>query len=170
MSAANLLAFVGIGSNLPQGVSSPIALVLRARDELRQLAIDGQVQLSSFYLSDPKDCPPESPVFINAVAAFTPLTELHEAKLLLMATQILELASGRERSVRNAPRTLDLDLLWCRDEVSDTDFLTLPHPRCHLHRYVLEPWIELVGTEFMLKGKSLGEYLALCQDPPLKRL
>ena len=62
------------------------------------------------------------------------------------ALQAIELAAGRERPYRNAPRTLDLDLLRFGDVQMQTERLTLPHPRMLERAFVLEPMAELVGA------------------------
>jgi 2-amino-4-hydroxy-6-hydroxymethyldihydropteridine diphosphokinase len=55
----------------------------------------------------------------------------------------VEYSLGRTRETPMAPRTIDLDLLLYRDMISETEFLTLPHPRLHLRRFVLTPLAEL---------------------------
>ena len=83
---------------------------------------------------------PEQPDYFNAVAridtALDPDTLLHE----LLA---LERDHGRTRSTPNAPRTLDLDLLLYSDRIISLGHLTVPHPRMHLRRFVLEPLLEI---------------------------
>jgi len=80
------------------------------------------------------------PDFINAVVALdTGLAPLE----LLAELQALELAAGRERPYRNAPRTLDLDLLIHGDAALDTPVLTLPHPRMSQRAFVLVPLAEI---------------------------
>ena len=72
---------------------------------------------------------------------------------LLHALQALELQSGRERPYKNAPRTLDLDLIFYGDVALSTPELTLPHPRWHERAFVLQPlaevWPERVSTELL---------------------
>jgi 2-amino-4-hydroxy-6-hydroxymethyldihydropteridine diphosphokinase len=55
----------------------------------------------------------------------------------------IEDAFGRDRSVKNAPRTLDVDLIVVGQRVCDDDRLTLPHPRAHDRAFVLVPWVEV---------------------------
>jgi len=76
----------------------------------------------------------------NAVAEVQ--TELSPLALL-QGLQALENAAGRERPYRNAPRTLDLDLLFHGDTVQNTPELTLPHPRWRERAFVLRPLYEL---------------------------
>jgi 2-amino-4-hydroxy-6-hydroxymethyldihydropteridine diphosphokinase len=101
----------------------------------------GLVASSSFYRSAPVDA--VGPDFINAVVALN--TGL-SADQLLAALQAIELGHGRDRSpnaLRNAARTLDLDLLLFGDSVIDTPHLTLPHPRMHCRAFVLLPLLEI---------------------------
>lgn len=83
---------------------------------------------------------PGQPEYRNGVA----LVEAHaDAKGVLKALQALETALGRERMARNAPRTLDLDLIAFGREVVDTPGLILPHPRAHQRRFVMGPLAEI---------------------------
>ena len=62
----------------------------------------------------------------------------HPEEVMARLLQV-EQSLGRTRDVAMAPRTIDLDLLLCGNETSDTQILTLPHPRLHLRRFVLAP-------------------------------
>lgn len=165
----NALAFVGLGANLPGGSSNPRHTLELALQSLQGLSTAPLLQ-SSFYQSEPKDCPPGSPMYINAVAALlpqpgeTPLSLLHKL-------QRIETALGRVRSgIRNEARTLDLDLLAFGTSRSATPELQLPHPRAHERRFVLEPWVEIAGPDWPLAGRSLGYWLQGCRDPALRKL
>ena len=69
---------------------------------------------------------------------------VHRRVLLEIALQAIEQSAGRERPYRNAPRTLDLDILWFGDQVIDTPTLTVPHPRMAERAFVLRPLADLV--------------------------
>jgi 2-amino-4-hydroxy-6-hydroxymethyldihydropteridine diphosphokinase len=126
--------------------------------------------ISGFYESDPKDCPPGSPLYVNAVVALMPLPD-EDPFSLLQKLQRIENVHGRVRTgVRNEARTLDLDLLAFGTVVCDTPELTLPHPRAHERRFVLQPWMEIAGEQWRLGTKSLAQWLRVCTDPPLYRL
>ena len=126
--------YVGLGGNLGDAK----ATLSQALEALRPLAEDGRVQCSRWYRSAPVDA--VGPDFLNAVASFeTVLSPL----ALLAELQRIEHAQGRERSYRNAPRTLDLDLLLYGDEQMASDTLTVPHPRLHLRAFALVPLGEL---------------------------
>jgi len=128
-------AYVGIGSNL----DGPRAQVLAAIEALRALPDTRLEAHSSLYRSGPLDAPGQ-PDYVNAVAALD--TELSAAQLL-EALQGIEARQGRERPHRNAPRTLDLDLLLYDDIALTSPALTLPHPRMHERAFVLRPLLEL---------------------------
>ncbi|MGA0805418.1 MAG: 2-amino-4-hydroxy-6-hydroxymethyldihydropteridine diphosphokinase [Pseudohongiellaceae bacterium] len=163
------LAFVALGANLPFGGGDPAHTLRAVLPALQQLSA-APLRVSSFYESDPKDCPPGSPRYVNAVAALLPLPGA-TPELLLHALQAMEQRFGRVRSgVVNEARTLDLDLIAFRSETRATPFLTLPHPSAHERRFVLQPWIEIAGPGLLLAGKCLDEWELLCTDPPLTKL
>lgn len=162
-------AFVALGANLPGAAGAPVRTLQGVLRELAKLASEALI-VSSFYESFPKDCPPGSPPFVNAVAALLPLPGA-EPLALLKQLHAIEESHGRQRSgLRNEARTLDLDLLAYPGIHCATPILTLPHPRAHERRFVLEPWIEIAGEDWQLQGKSLGEWLSACRDPALHRL
>ncbi|MCD0504604.1 2-amino-4-hydroxy-6-hydroxymethyldihydropteridine diphosphokinase [Bordetella petrii] len=136
-------AYVGLGANLGDARAT-----LRA--VLEQLAAEPGIlacQASPFYRSAPVDA--TGPDFINAVAAVdTTLAPLD----LLDVLQALENRHGRQRPYKNAPRTLDLDLLLHGDTVMDTPRLTLPHPRMHQRAFVLAPLHDLAPDLVLLVG------------------
>jgi len=149
------LAFVAIGGNL----GDARAAVTRAMADLGTLAGTCVVSRSSLYRSAPVDA--GGPDFINAVVAIdTALSPLD----LLVALQGLEEGAGRERPYRNAPRTLDLDLLLHGDAVMDTPVLTLPHPRMTQRAFVLRPLAEIAPE------RVSGAELAGVADQAISRL
>ncbi|SEA36427.1 2-amino-4-hydroxy-6-hydroxymethyldihydropteridine diphosphokinase [Variovorax sp. YR216] len=127
-------AYVAIGANL----GDARAAVLRAMTDLNTLPESRVVSRSSLYRSAPVDA--SGPDFINAVVALE--TGL-EPGPLLRELQRLELGAGRERPYRNAPRTLDLDLLYHGEAVMASEALTLPHPRISERAFVLLPLAEI---------------------------
>jgi len=148
MPAPGQLAYVALGSNL----GSPRETVLRAMDRLREFS-DRPILGSSLYESDPVDCPPGSPKFVNAIVRFVARAgETPES--LLTKLQGLEREFGRQpKRVHNEARPLDLDLIAFGDEVRNTTELVLPHPRAHLRRFVLEPLAE-IAPDFILPGQK----------------
>jgi 2-amino-4-hydroxy-6-hydroxymethyldihydropteridine diphosphokinase len=128
------MACVAFGANLGDAVTT----VQQALRDVGGLADTQLFKASSLYRSAPHEA--QGPDFINAVAlVHTQLSPLN----LLHALQALELKSGRERPFKNAPRTLDLDLIFYGDVVLATPELTLPHPRWHERAFVLQPLAEV---------------------------
>jgi 2-amino-4-hydroxy-6-hydroxymethyldihydropteridine diphosphokinase len=145
--------------------------MLQATARLEQLS-ERPLFKSSLWETEPVDCPPGSPPFINAVVAMVPRdTETPES--LLARLHEIEAEFGRARTpVRNAARPLDLDLIAFGEEVRTMPELLLPHPRAHLRRFVLEPLCELHG-DLVLPGqeKTVHELLAgLPPEPRARRL
>jgi 2-amino-4-hydroxy-6-hydroxymethyldihydropteridine diphosphokinase len=162
-------AFVALGANLPSDEGAPEDTLRRAIAALIPLSQHLPV-ISGFYESDPKDCPPGSPQYVNAVVALMPRSD-EDPFSLLQKLQQIENKYGRVRTgIRNEARTLDLDLLTFGTVVCNTPELTLPHPRAHERRFVLQPWMEIAGENWKLNGKTLTRLLHDCQDPPLHRL
>lgn len=161
------IAIVALGSNL--GDSQKI--VLDAISQVQQLS-DEPILKSSLWQTSPVDCPPDSPKFINAVVAFAP-KKSETPESLLKALQEIEKQFGRTpKKTPNEPRPLDLDLIAFGQERRSTKSLTLPHPRAHLRRFVLEPLNE-IATDFVLpgQGRSVSEMLAgLKSDETVARL
>ncbi|MEY2684630.1 MAG: hypothetical protein RJA09_1774 [Pseudomonadota bacterium] len=130
-----VLACVGLGANL----GDPVAQVHWALDALAALPDSRLLAASSLYRTAPWEA--AGPDFINAVARLE--TRL-SAPALLHALQALEARAGRERPYRNAPRTLDLDLLFYGDAMVQSPDLVLPHPRWRERAFVLHPLAELL--------------------------
>lgn len=151
-------AYVGMGSNLGDRAGY---LLLAVRGML-DAGLD-VIRLSSIYETAPVGDVIQ-PSFLNMVAELRgptlPSPEQTLARLLR-----IEYALGRTRSTPNAPRTIDLDLLIFKDERLSTEFLTLPHPRLHLRRFVLVPLNELVpNLNHPALGKTVHELLETTSD------
>ena len=127
-------AYVALGANLGD---APAAL-RRAMEEIARLPDTRVAARSRLYRSAPVDA--AGPDFVNAVVALA--TRL-PAPELLRQLQRLELAAGRQRAYRHAPRTLDLDLLDYGVARIDSPQLTLPHPRMMQRAFVLLPLAEI---------------------------
>jgi len=152
---------VGVGANLGDAE----ATVRAALGALGQLPQTQWVASSSLYRSAPVQA--HGPDFINAVAE---LRTMLSALALLHLLQDIEHGFGRVRSVRNAPRTLDLDLLLYGDQVLQGDELTLPHPRAHLRSFVLLPLAEL-DAHVCLPGRGpISPWLERAADQQIKKM
>ena len=156
VSDANRRVVVALGSNLGDSV----AVLREAIAQLRSLA-PSDFAVSSLWQSTPVDCPPDSPLFVNAVVAFTPRPD-ETPETLLDQLRAMEREFGRRpKVVLNEPRPLDLDLIAFGSETRSTPRLTLPHPRALMRRFVLEPLNE-IAPELILPGqtKPVRELLA----------
>ena len=129
---------ISLGSNL----GNRLANLRVARDMLVKLnTSDEDLLQSSLYQTDPVGCPPNSPDFYNAVVEISYNGSAHE---LLTSIQGIEWHLGRVPTAeRNAPRKIDLDILYFGDTVVDEDVLTLPHPRLTDRRFVLKPLADI---------------------------
>lgn len=155
------LAYIGIGANLGDAQGA----VQAAFGALAALPGTELLRRSAIYRTAPIDS--SGPDYLNAVAelrtALAPLDLLHRL-------QAIELAHGRERPYRNAPRTLDLDLLLHGDAVQSDPELTLPHPRAHQRAFVLRPLAEL-SPDLLIPGRgTVAELLPAVADQTIERL
>lgn len=154
--------FVALGANL----GDPIATVKAAIGALRALPDTEFVAASSLYRTAPVGLK-HQPDFINAVVE---LIAGLPAPTLLNSLFAIEEDFGRLRSVRNAPRTLDLDLLLYGNSVSRDPLLTLPHPRLHERAFVLAPLAE-IAPRLMIPGRcSVADLLRGCADQRIEKL
>ena len=148
-----MIAWVGIGANLGDARAN----VLDAIDRLVRLPGARLVQASSLYRTAPIDSSGDD--YVNAVASLD--TDL-DAHALLQALFAIEQAHGRERPYRNAPRTLDLDLLLYGDQViDDAPTLIVPHPRMHERAFVLAPLAE-AAPGLVIPGRGPVVSLLAC--------
>lgn len=127
-------AYVALGANLGDAAST-VRAALEALDRLPSTRL---VRASGLYRTAPWEA--SGPDFINAVAEVATSLDAHG---LLHALQALELQAGRERPYRNAPRTLDLDVLLYGEARIDAAELTVPHPRMWERAFVLVPLAEI---------------------------
>ena len=156
------IAFIGLGSNL----EDPRSQLQRAFAELDRLPETRLVAHSSLYRSAPLGYP-DQPEFVNAVAEIaTALTP----QALLQALLQIEHEHGRERTFRNAPRTLDLDVLLYDDTQLHEHGLTLPHPQMHLRAFVLQPLLEIAPDAAIPGMGPARQALQNCSDQVLEKL
>ncbi len=156
------VAFVGLGANL----DDPRRQLRSAMDELAHLAHTRVTARSSQYRSAPLGHA-EQPDFINAVAR---LDTALEPQALWEGLRQIESAHGRVRSFRNAPRTLDLDLLLYGDLRVASPALTIPHPRMHERAFVLRPLLEIDPAARIPGLGEAREFLGRCAGQSVERL
>ena len=166
-AAPGATVFIGLGANL----GDARATLGDALTALRSLALPGSFAASSLYGSAPIDS--SGPDYVNAVARLRTTLAPHA---LLDALQAIEQRFGRERPYRNAPRTLDLDVLLFGVEgdaggvVLNDERLAVPHPRAAQRGFVLEPLAELwPGGEIPGAG-CVADLLAAARRDPGQRV
>ena len=144
-------AVIALGSNLDK----PALNVQAALDELGMQQSITLKHISSFYTTTPVGYT-KQPDFVNAVCMID--TDL-SADELLTVLQNIELRFGRERSFRNAPRTLDLDIIDYQHEAYQSERLTLPHPRAHERSFVMIPLAE-IAPDYLIGEHNTAAQLA----------
>lgn len=145
-------AIIAFGSNL----ENPVAQVMQAIETVANLPKIRHLHVSSLYRTAPVGYT-DQPDFINAVAVAQ--TDYVNAVDLLHDLQAIEQQFGRERHFRNAPRTLDLDIIDFNQQHQHNTELTLPHPRAHERSFVLVPLAE-IAPDFMLGQHGTARQLA----------
>ncbi|HWW00525.1 MAG TPA: 2-amino-4-hydroxy-6-hydroxymethyldihydropteridine diphosphokinase [Candidatus Acidoferrum sp.] len=160
-------AFIGLGSNVGPSEET----VRLAMERLRAFAAEPLLE-SSLWQTTPRDCPPESPVFVNAVVGLVPRAGETPESLLGKLQQIEREFGRQQKKVVNEPRPLDLDLLIFGAEVRSSRELKLPHSRVHERRFVLQPLAELApGLVLPGQTKTVSQLLSeLPPDPGMKKL
>ena len=127
-------AYIALGANL----GDPVATLVQAMDDMAALSGVTLVRRSSLYRSAPVAS--SGPDYVNAVVE---IRTILTAPALLASLQQLEQLAGRARPCRNAPRTLDLDVLMYGDASIDSEALVVPHPRMSERAFVLVPLAEI---------------------------
>lgn len=156
---------IALGSNL----GNRLAHLQTARDMLRNLVPEDTVYLQApVYQSEPVDCPPESPDFFNTVVEIDFIGSPYD---LLDRTQGIEFHFGRGVVHQtNAPRIIDLDILYFGDVVIKDSILTIPHPEMTSRRFVLQPLAD-IRPDLVLPGDdaTIAEHLRHLDsdEPPL---
>ncbi|MDP1733834.1 MAG: 2-amino-4-hydroxy-6-hydroxymethyldihydropteridine diphosphokinase [Sulfuritalea sp.] len=154
--------FIALGANL----GDPVATVKAAILALRELPQTEFIAASSLYRTAPVGLK-HQPDFINAVVE---LIAVSPAPTFLDTLFAIEARFGRQRSVKNAPRTLDLDLLLYGDVLCDDPQLTLPHPRMHQRAFVLAPLAEIAPRLIIPGHGNVGDLLQRCTGQEIERL
>lgn len=149
-------AYVGLGSNLGDSLS----LLVQAKNRLVQHPLIEVTRCSSVYRSEPVDA--AGPDFLNAVLQLSTSLSAHE---LLDVLQSIEAEFGRERPYRNAPRTLDLDLLLYGNATINDSRLTVPHPRIDERAFVLRPLSEIAPELSIDTRRSADQRVEQVHEP-----
>jgi 2-amino-4-hydroxy-6-hydroxymethyldihydropteridine diphosphokinase len=154
--AGKPLVVVALGANLGDSKTQ----VLKAIGCLQELS-DQPLLASSLWESTPMDCPPGSPMFVNAVIGLTP-RKRETPESLLRKLQAIEKEFGRKpKKVVNEARPLDLDLIAFGRERRRTKVLKLPHPRACERGFVLRPLAEIAPNLVLpAQQRTVKELLA----------
>jgi 2-amino-4-hydroxy-6-hydroxymethyldihydropteridine diphosphokinase len=148
------MILIGLGGNIPSRAGAPARTLDAALAELAREKVN-IAALSPYYVT-PAWPDPADPPFVNAVARIE--TTLAPAALMALLHRT-ETASGRVRSARNAPRTLDLDLLDYEGRVENGP-PTLPHPRIADRGFVLVPLADVAPDwRHPATGKAVRDLL-----------
>ena len=153
-------AAIAFGSNL----GDRLANLAAGRDAVLRIAdISAPVLQSRVYETEPVGTGPDAGPFLNAVIELEFTGDPH---VLLAGLRTIESALGRPlRYPRNAPRTLDLDILYAGDFALNDDALILPHPRLHLRRFVLAPLNDIrPGLQIPGQKHTVSELFARLED------
>ncbi len=128
-------------------------------------ALFGELWLSQVYETEPVGCPPGSPAFLNACVEI--LTDMPPTELLRRCREIEEKLGRARHGIYGEPRTCDIDLIYSGEMVLTTPELTLPHPRAHERRFVLQPLCD-IDPEVVLPGQraTVRELLAALPQHP----
>ena len=142
-------AVVALGSNIGEPKENLDLAMALLREATEVVAV------SSYFSTKPVGYL-DQPDFLNAVCIIE--SDLPAMDLLKMLHGI-EKVMGRDRSIKWGPRTIDLDLIQYGSLLSNADELTLPHPRAHGRRFVLEPWLEIEPDGILLTHGKISELL-----------
>ncbi|MFV0417026.1 MAG: 2-amino-4-hydroxy-6-hydroxymethyldihydropteridine diphosphokinase [Chthoniobacterales bacterium] len=143
-------AGIALGSNLESRIDHLRSACRMIKEDL---ATPGKpVSISPVYETPPVDCPNNSPAFLNAVIEISTFLSPH---VLLNRLQSIETQLGRPKQhLKNSPRTIDLDLLYCDTLTLSEPDLTLPHPRMLSRRFVLQPLSD-INPDLILENAGM---------------
>ena len=149
-------SWFGLGGNC-----GDVAKTLKRAEAFIESIGTGTLHTSRLYLSEPWGYSDQKE-FINQVVGIKPKIKVEQALELIHG---FERNEGRERTIKWGPRTIDIDILYWPNHVQNNPQLTLPHPRLHQRRFVLEPWVE-IAPNLVIPGldQSVAQLLDSCPD------
>src|SRR5689334_18272853 len=154
---------LALGSNLGER----LATLQGAVDALADTPDLWITAVSPVYETEPVDCPEGSKTFLNAVVLAD--TTLAASRLMDRALAVEDAFDRMRSDVKNAPRTLDVDLIVVGDRRSDEEVLRLPHPRAHQRPFVLRPWLDVEPDAEIPEVGKVGELLAELDESGMAR-
>lgn len=149
-----------VGFSLGTNLGDRLDHLQRACRRLRETAAGDHFLVSNLYETEPVDCPPGSPGFLNVVIEIKSDLPPHD---LLKQTQAIEADFGRPAErLRNAPRTIDIDILYYGDLVLNEPDLIIPHPRMFERDFVLRPLSEirkdLIPVDYVFQQGAISRF------------
>ena len=149
----------GEPDELCRNVGERLEHLRQARDFLRSITLNRYLLSAPVYETAPIGCAPGTPAFLNTVVEIQ--SDLPALKLLELLQQFEQIHGRPREHGHNTPRTVDLDLLYAGDLLSNNPAMTLPHPRLHERRFALQPLADIC-PELRLPGfsESVRELLA----------
>lgn len=153
------IAFIALGANLDRPSESIERAIVRI--EANEIKV---LQRASLYRSPPMG-PQDQPDFINTVIQ---VESRFTAQELLQKLQNIETEMGKTKIRHWGPRIIDLDLILFEEQIIDSDGLTVPHPRMHERRFVLEPLAELAPNLIVpTHNKTVRDLESELSDPAI---
>lgn len=151
------MIIIALGANLNSDFGRPFDAFLYALAQLEEAGVE-ICQRSRLYKTAPVPYDPLQPDYYNAVIAVRADLDPHALLALLLS---IEEDMGRVRSVKNAPRVIDLDLIAYHDQIiQDHDRLIVPHPRMHERLFVLRPLCDIdQAWNHPIKGQTVKEMM-----------
>lgn len=157
MNSEFTTAYIGLGSNLGDRAGN---LLLAVRCMLE--ASFDVVRLSSIYETEPVGLDTDL-MFLNMVAEVR-VSNISHTQMMARLLRIEYLLGRGDKTIKK-PRTVDLDILFFGEIVVESEFLTLPHPRLHVRRFVLEPLAEIAPLLFHpVLDMNIADLLAEVED------
>lgn len=153
---------IGLGTNVGRRIDN---LIQAAHAVIARVPDARLTRVGGVYETAPVDCPEGSEPFLNSVIEIETDAGPH---VIHQALKEIEIEMGRPTlRERNAPRSIDLDILYLGDRVIDEPGLVVPHPRLHIRRFVLRPLADIrPDLTLPTVRRTVSELLESLEDDP----